>query len=418
MKIAIDTLGCKLNQAESEKLASRFAEAGHTLVGTVEEADIYILNTCTVTDAADAKSRHLLRQARRRNPEVMLVATGCFPERAPEALSRIDGVKLVTGNAHKLDLPEILAESGLLAAPEVTPPAAADSLKVISRTRAFIKIQDGCSGFCSYCIVPFVRGRETNLPAGQVIGEIRKRVSAGVKEAVLTGTEPGSYNDGGTDLAGLLRRVLVETEIPRIRLSSLQPDEITPGLINLWQDSRLCPHFHISLQSGSDSVLKRMNRRYSTEEYRSAVALLKSRVPGAAVTTDIIAGFPGETEEEYRESLEICRKSGFARIHVFPFSKRPGTTAANMPDQVPDSIRKHRSQKLRILGRECAESFRQGFTGSVLDVLWEQRSRGDWSGYTGNYIRVYTGSSDNLANRITPVKLAKPYRDGMWGEIL
>jgi len=412
MKIYIDTLGCKLNQAETELLASRFIEAGYMMVSSIEEADIYILNTCTVTQTADAKSRQLLRHARRKNPKVMLAAAGCYVRRAPEALAHIDGVIATADNDTKLKLPEILAAAGYPGSREITD----SGIRFVSRTRATIKIQDGCSNFCSYCIVPFVRGIETSIPADQVIKDIRHRVSDGVKEVILTGTEIGLYNHDGIDLFGLIKRVLSETGVIRLRLSSLQPDEITPELISLWDDNRLCRHFHLSLQSGSDTVLRRMNRRYTLREYLSAVSLIKSHLPDAAITTDIIAGFPGETEQEYEESLKVCRETGFARIHVFPFSKRPGTAAARMPEQAADSIKTQRSRNLRVISRECAESYRQKFTGSVMDVLWEHQSGGSWSGYTGNYIRVYSGSKEDLTNRITPVRLLRLYKDGMWGE--
>ena len=417
MKITFVTLGCKLNQAETELLAGRFTEAGHEYVDSVEDADVYILNTCTVTATADAKSRHLLRQAHRRNPGAVLVAAGCYAERDAGTLSRIEGVRLTAGNTEKLRLPEILAEAGYLTRPETPGRSPEAGIPVSPRTRAFIRIQDGCSNFCSYCIVPFVRGPERSLPAEQVVLDIKRRVSGGVKEVVLTGTEIGSYYDSGLDLEGLLEKVLAETDIRRLRISSLQPDEITPSLLNLWQDPRMCPHFHLSLQSGSDSVLRRMNRCYTSAGYRAAVDLIRSVVPGVAITTDIIVGFPGETDDEYRETVELCRETGFARLHVFPYSQRPGTAAADMPGQVPDTVRRLRNQYLGVIARESAESYHRGFTGITVDVLWEQQSRGAWSGHTGNYITVYTRSDEDLSNTITSVRLMKLYRDGMWANI-
>jgi threonylcarbamoyladenosine tRNA methylthiotransferase MtaB len=240
----------------------------------------------------------------------------------------------------------------------------------------------------------------------------------GFKEVVLTGTEIGSYSYNGINLKKLLETILVETSIVRLRLSSLQPQEISPELIYLWNDPRLCPHFHLSLQSGSDSVLKRMKRRYSVSDYKKAVFLIRTVVPDAAITTDIIAGFPGETEEEFQESYEFCRRIGFARIHVFPYSKRQGTEAARMPLQVADSVRTLRSQNLLALARECTQIYRQKFLGSTMTVLWEQQSNGIWSGHTGNYIKVYTRSDLELNNKLLPVKLDKIYKDGVWGEIV
>lgn len=417
MKIALDTLGCKLNQAETELLSRRFREEGHTVVTSKNNADIYILNTCTVTHTADAKSRQLLRKIHRQNPNAILVATGCYVQRSPETFDRIEGVRLIAGNADKLNLPAILKKNGLLQkSGSKTPQQPFEDIHE-SRTRSFIRIQDGCSNFCSYCIVPFVRGAEKSLPVDNILKQIKDRVSGGTKEVVLTGTEIGSYNSNGVKLRELLARILTEADVQRLRLSSLQPDEITPDLLDLWNDRRLCPHFHISLQSGSDAVLERMNRRYDTTIFRKTVSLIRSRLPDVAITTDIITGFPGETVEEHQASLDMCREMGFARIHVFPYSRRPGTAAAMIPVQVPDGVKTQRNRNLGILARYCAESYRQGSTGRTMDVLWETQSGGIWSGYTGNYIRVYARNKSNLTNIINRVTLGDLYRDGMWGTL-
>jgi len=417
VKIVLSTLGCKLNQAEIELLAHRFREEGHTIITSIDDADIYILNTCTVTHTADAKSRQLLRKIHRLNPNVILVATGCYAQRIPETFDRIEGLRLIANNDEKLNLPAILKKKGFLQESVTETPQQFNQDILESRTRSFIGIQDGCSYFCSYCIVPFVRGKETSLPADDVLKQINDRVSNGIKEIVLTGTEIGSYDSDGVKLPELLVRILTESDVQRLRLSSLQPDEVTPGLLDLWNDGRLCPHFHISLQSGSDSVLQRMNRRYDTSVFRKTVSLIRSRLPDVAITTDIITGFPGETDEEYQASFEMCREMGFARTHVFPYSRRPGTAAATMPVQVPDSVKTQRNRNLGILSRECAESYRYGFTGRTLDVLWETQSGGLWSGYTGNYIRIYTRSKSDLANKMDRVTLQELYKDGMWGKI-
>ena len=417
MKIALDTLGCKLNQAETELLSRRLREEGHTVVSSRDNPDIYILNTCTVTHTADAKSRQLLRKIHRQNPNAILIATGCYVQRSPETFDNIDGVKLIVGNADKLNLPALLKKNDSLQHSETKTQQQSFKDMSESRTRSFIRIQDGCSNFCSYCIVPFVRGREKSIPADDVLKQIKDRVSEGIKEIVLTGTEIGSYKSDGTGLQELLIRILDESNVQRLRLSSLQPDEVTPGLLDLWDDRRLCPHFHISLQSGSNAVLKNMNRRYDTAIFSRAVALIRSRLPDVAITTDIITGFPGETVEEYQESLGMCREMGFARIHVFPYSRRPGTAASMMPVQVPDSVKTQRNRNLGLLARQCAELYRRGFTGRNMDVLWETQSGGIWSGYTGNYVRIYTRSKSNLANKINQVRLENLYRDGMWGKI-
>jgi threonylcarbamoyladenosine tRNA methylthiotransferase MtaB len=400
-RIALDTVGCKLNQAETQLLARQLARAGYRLVAPEDGADVYVLNTCTVTRVADGKCRRLLKSARRRNPGALVVAIGCYVERDRQELAQIKGVDLVLDNSQKMDLLPRLEQSGRLLRP------GAVSSHADFRTRAFIKVQDGCNNFCSYCIVPMVRGREKSLPLEQVLDEVKSRVADGYKEVVLTGTEIGAYNDKGIGLKELLRRILADTGVARLRLSSLQPQEITPALIGLWQDERLCRHFHLSLQSGSGAVLKRMKRRYTTADYKRAVELIRKAVPGAAVTTDVIVGFPGETEAEFRESYDFARQMDFARIHVFTYSPRPGTKAADTPRQVDDKIKRERSRRMLALGRACVRSFRKGFLGQTLMVLWEKETGGVWSGLTDNYIRAYTRSDDDLANRLMPVELVE-----------
>ncbi|MHB8104281.1 MAG: tRNA (N(6)-L-threonylcarbamoyladenosine(37)-C(2))-methylthiotransferase MtaB [Dehalococcoidales bacterium] len=411
--VALDSLGCKLNQAEIQSLARQLEAAGYRLVDADAKADIYILNTCSVTHVADRKSRHLLRLARRRNPTARLVAIGCYAQRAPAELAKIEGVELVLGNDRKMNLLNLLADSvsRRQAAPVPSGPNA------VRRTRAFLKIQDGCKNFCAYCIVPFVRKREQNVAADSILALVKGLVANSYREVVLTGTEIGGYKSSDVNLTGLIKRILAETPLPRLRLSSLQPHQIFPEFIELWGNLRLCPHFHLSLQSGSDAVLKRMKRRYSVDDYRNAVKLIRDVVPDAAITTDVIVGFPGETDAEFKETLALCREIQFARIHVFPFSPRPGTAAATMPQQISDAVKKERSNKMLALSKDSVKAFQQRFMGKTLDVLWEQESNGVWSGLTGNYIKVYTKSSKALANLILPVKLLKPYRDGVWGEV-
>ncbi len=417
MRVALDSLGCKLNQAETELLAKQLAEAGYYLVSPTDEADVYILNTCTVTHIADSKSRHRLRLAHRRNPDALVVATGCYAERAPQELAQIEGVDLVVGNDEKPYLLRLLEESGRLTSPGCVRGNSTNSHYNGFRTRAFIKVQDGCSSFCSYCIVPLVRVREKSTPVDQIVAEVRHRMANGYKEVVLTGVKIGSYNSDGVNLKGLLEHILGETDITRLRLSSLQPQEISPELIGLWRDSRLCRHFHLSLQSGSDGVLNRMKRRYSVSDYQRAVSLIRALVPEAAITTDIIVGFPGETEEEFEQSYNFCRQMEFARIHVFTYSPRRGTQAARMPGQVRDTVEKQRSQNLLALAKECIQSFSQRFLGRTMPVLWEKQTDRLWSGLTDNYIKVYTKSKKDLTNKLLPVKLIDIREDGVWGEV-
>ncbi|HEY51510.1 MAG TPA: tRNA (N(6)-L-threonylcarbamoyladenosine(37)-C(2))-methylthiotransferase MtaB [Dehalococcoidia bacterium] len=411
IRIALDTLGCKLNQAEAETLARELAAAGYTLVRSVAEADIYILNTCTVTHIADRKARNLLRQAHRRNGAARLIAIGCYAERSPQELAGIEGVDLVLGNDRKTQVLDKLRASGCLAS---LPPGEHNGYDY-GRNRSFLKIQDGCRDFCSYCIVPLVRRKVKSVPVEKVIAEVKDRIAGGAREVVLTGTEVGAYHCDGINFAGLLKRILAETGVTRLRLSSLQPQEVSAELLELWEDSRLCPQFHLSLQSGSDSVLRRMKRRYTSADYQYAVALIRRELPDTAITTDVIAGFPGETEAEFKESHDFCRRTGFARIHVFPYSRRPGTEAADITDQVSDKVKRERVKKMLALAGESALNFRQHFLGRAMPVLWEQKSNGVWSGYTANYIRVYTRSNEDLTNQLVPVKLESIYQDGVWG---
>jgi threonylcarbamoyladenosine tRNA methylthiotransferase MtaB len=393
-RIALETLGCKLNQAETETLARQLSGAGFYVVSPDDEFDVYILNSCTVTAAADAKARHLLRLAFRRGPEAVLVLTGCFNESVSRLKDEMPNLKLILPNPDKSQLAERLRELGLT--------GGAGGKGEALRTRAFIKVQEGCSNFCAYCIVPFVRGKEACRPPGDIIGEINTRVSEGYKEIVLTGTEIGDYRCNGTGLSALIKKILAETRLARLRISSLQPPEITPGLLGNWRDARICPHFHLSLQSGSDDVLKRMNRRYDTEMYAEAAARIQAAVEGAAITTDIIVGFPGETEADFQQTCRLCETLGFTRIHVFTFSPRPSTSAARMSGQVPEWIKRERAQR-----------YRATFLGNTMEVLWEQQKEGLWSGYTGNYLRAFTRDAKIKANDITTIKLSKLFKDGI-----
>ena len=415
IKVALDTLGCKLNQAETELLARQLAAAGYQLVSPADEADVYILNTCTVTHIADSKSRHRLRLAHRRNPDALVVATGCYAQRAPRELAQIEGVSLVLGNNEKAYLPLLLKECGCMGSPVSVQQGLTINHHPGFRTRALVKVQDGCNSFCSYCIVPLVRGREKSLPVDQVVDEVRHRVAQGYKEVVLTGVKIGSYNYDGVNLKGLLEHLLNETGVERLRLSSLEPWEISPELIELWREQRLCPHFHLSLQSGSNGVLSRMKRHYSISDYEQSLSLIRNLVPEAAITTDIMVGFPGETDEEFEESYDFCRRVEFARIHVFSYSPRQGTQAARLPHQVSDRVKKERSQKMLALAKESAQNFSRRFLGRTMAVLFEQQSNGVWSGHTANYIKVYTKSSNDLTNKLLPVRLVEIYKDGVWG---
>lgn len=424
---AVHTLGCKLNQAESEALAADLAAQGLT-VTTGNAADIFIINSCSVTHTADGKSRHLVRMLRSLNPEATIAVTGCYAERAKEELIEC-GADMVCGNREK----KLLA--GLLAA-RLPQKRFNPAAKQAGRVRSFIKIQDGCNKFCSYCIVPFVRPTLYSVDVDTVVKEIRSRTGDGYKEIVLTGTEIGSYCSNGLELIDMIKLILRETSVARLHLSSLQPQEITRDLLGLWQDGRLCQHFHIALQSGSDGVLKRMGRRYTTGIFRKAGEMVRAAVPDASVTTDIIVGFPGESEEEFKESYEFCLRMKFAALHIFPYSARPGTMAAQMPGKVSEKVKKQRSGIMLELGANSADEFARRFMGQTREVLWEkevQHHSGIYSGLTDNYIRTYARSSREIDNTISKVRLIdhagnsgpsfigrskRRKHGGLWGELL
>ncbi|MCD6567595.1 MAG: tRNA (N(6)-L-threonylcarbamoyladenosine(37)-C(2))-methylthiotransferase MtaB [Dehalococcoidia bacterium] len=418
MKVALYTLGCKLNQAETELLASRFSEAGYQLVASNEAADICIANTCTVTHIADRKSRHWLRMARRRNPDALIVATGCYAQRAPQELAPL--ADLVSDNGEKGRLLETV--QGLL--PRVFPPPTGKpcraNLNGNARIRSLIKIQDGCNTPCSYCIVPTVRPYEYSLPPSMIIEQIEAKVTAGYREVVLTGTKVGCYSCEGKSLGDLVRLILSETGIERLRLSSLQPQEISPDLLSLWQDKRLCRHFHLALQSGSEATLRKMKRRYALNDYVKTTHSIREAIPGAAITTDIMVGFPGESDEDFEQSYRFCQQADFAGIHVFPYSRRQGTEADALPNQVRNQTKQARTWRMLELAQACQQKFREQFAGNSLPVLWEKETSpgsGIYSGLTDNYIRVFARSRRSLSNKITAARLLTPCKQGMQGEL-
>ena len=398
--VSIETLGCKLNQAESESLALRLAAMGYRLVSPSKAADVYILNTCTVTRIADRKSRYLLRLARRRNQDATIIAMGCYADRDAKELEKLKCLDSIISNSDKESLPELIERKRR--------PVSNDTHNAdVLRTRSMVKIQEGCDHFCSYCIVPYVRGHERSRTPDEVVEEIESRVSMGFKEVVLTGTKIGAYRPG---LETLIERILGGTDVQRLRLSSLQLDDITSGLLSLWNDTRLCRHLHLPLQSGSDPVLKRMNRPYGTFTYKATIERIRKAVPQVSITTDIIVGFPGETDEEFEESYRFCRHMAFANLHVFSYSERPGTAAAATPDQIDGKIKKDRSKRMLKLARESVARFNEQFCGETIPVLWESEiSPGTWDGLTDNYIRVITHSDRPLKNEITDAKLGGTY---------
>jgi len=416
--VSVLTLGCKLNQADSEVIARRLAGNGvRVLDRAVPGAAAFVINSCSVTHVADRKARHLVRMARRLSPDAEIVLTGCYAETAPADIAKQTGADAVLPNVEKPSISDRLLER----LRDRGDPSAGCPILIRRdlRTRAFIKIQEGCNELCAFCIVPYTRGRETSVPIDYAVAEVRAREADGVQEVVLTGTQLGNYGrDAGDREEGprrLLEALLRHTSVQRIRLSSLQAQDISPALLALWEDRRLCPHFHLPLQSGSDRVLKRMRRRYSPDDYRRAVALIRERVPDVAITTDVIAGFPGETDPDFEATIQICREIGFAAIHAFPYSRRPHTAAALMSGHLVPPVRRARLERLLHLGGESSIAFRRRFLGRTMQVLWEERRDGRWQGLTGNYIRAHASDDRDLSNRLLPTRLASLEDEGVVG---
>lgn len=390
--VAIETHGCKLNAADSQQMARRLLESGFRIAGSGEAPDVFVLNSCTVTHVADRKARHAIAAARRRHPEALIVATGCYAERDPERVAAVAGVDLVVSNREKKHVAERIAAClGRTLTPCAEGAPADASAYLLGRTRASVRIQEGCDQVCAYCIVPRVRGRERSVPGDALVSQVNRLVQDGCQEVVLTGTQLGTY---GFDLPEahlphLLGRLLRETGAKRLRVSSLQPPELTGELLNLWTGEgagRLCPHFHVPLQAGSDSVLRRMRRKYTAQQFLDAVYRIRDVIPNAAVTTDIIAGFPGESGEDFESTLAVVERARFADAHVFPYSARPGTSAAHFRDQVPVSERVERAARLRAVTDKQAHLFRSGLVGQVRTVLWEQEAPP--RGLTEDYVRA------------------------------
>lgn len=456
-RVAILTLGCKVNYSETEALAENFQQAGYALVDPEgsDAPDVFIVNTCTVTHVAGRKSRQMLRRAKRGNPQTLVVATGCHVYTSREEVEAIREVDLVVGKAEEERMVELVSERlqyELPFRPEPSPFLFAggfnrqdeSGFKGIAsnyRTRAMVKIQDGCNAGCAFCIVPTARGGPRSIGIAEVVEGVRRKVSAGYQEVVLTGVHLGKYRapslTGNSDerpvrLKALLEALLSEIDIPRLRITSLEPQDYDPTLLELWQgDLRLARHFHLALQAGCDATLARMRRGYNTEKYARIVEQIRRELPDASITTDVIVGFPGETEAEFEATLDFAERMNFAKIHVFPFSPREGTLAATMPDQVSDGAKKERGERLRLLSDELSRRWRSRFVGEIRPVLWEftdtsvtppENALFRWSGLTDNYLRVYAAAGRDLHNQITPVRLlglaGQGDAEGMSGEIL
>lgn len=421
MKVNLKTLGCRLNEAESETWANQFQMAGHTIVRSPDEADLIILNTCAVTGEAARKSRQMIRRLHRGNPTAKLVVSGCYATLETDRAAAELGVDLIVPNQEKQRLAELIKERLI---PDAMPEAASEPGQVAlfqqGRQRAFIKVQDGCRHRCTFCIVTIARGAERSHPADQIVVEINRLHRQGVHEVILTGVHLGGYGaDYGGSLESLLREILDQTGIPRIRLGSLEPWELAPSFFRLFRDPRLMPHLHLPLQSGSDSVLRRMARRCKTEDFRRLADQARNEIADLNLTTDIMVGFPGETEREWQESLANIEKIGFGHLHIFTYSARAGTRAANFANPVPRPEKKKRAEVLHQLAASMkADTFKR-YLGRQFPVLWEARpdagersGEGRVSGYTPNFLRVSTKALPGLENTIRAVRLARVLESG------
>ena len=424
MKIYLDTIGCRLNQSEIESMAMQFREAGHEIVASPNQAEMAVVNTCAVTNDAAADSRRRIRSIARAGVG-QIIPTGCWATLQPKEAAALPNVLKVVPNHQKDHLAaEVFTPDSASHAFDLEPLSRQPLPGLHHRTRAFIKVQDGCDNHCTFCVTTVARGEGRSRPAADVLLDIQSALNGGTREIVLTGVHLGSWGqDFGQHLKDLIQVILRETDMPRLRLSSLEPWDLDAEFFSLWAERRLMPHLHLPLQSGCESTLKRMARKTTPESFRGLVAAARRVLPEVAVTTDIIAGFPGETEAEFAESLAFVRAMDFAGGHVFTYSQRPGTGAARMKGQVRPEVRKERNHILRAALDDAEKSYRQKFIGRKMSVLWESTSELDewgWQmeGLTGNYLRVKAVASSPRWNEIDPVAIHELQADGLRGVIL
>jgi len=430
-KVAFYTLGCKVNQYESAAMAELFEKRGYEIVDFDSEADVYVINTCDVTNESGRKSRQIIRKAIRKNPAAKVAVVGCYAQLEPDKVSKLPGVAVVIGtkDRHRIvDLveraracDEQVVEVGNIMQQRTFEEIAFKGHR--QRTRAFLKIQEGCNMFCSYCIIPYARGPVRSRPLESIISEAKSLAEDGFKEIVLTGIHLGLYGfdfkEKKNYLLGVISEISKIEGIERIRLSSIEALELTDEFLDgLLKISNFCHHFHIPLQSGCDSVLKRMNRRYSIADFQNRVNYIRKLMPDVSITTDVIVGFPGETEEEFLQTESFIKELEFAKLHVFPFSPRRGTVAADMPDQIEKAVKIERSHRLIELSEKLEHAFREKFVNSRMDVLFEEKMTDDkYEGLTENYIKVVVESDEDLHNQIRTVKLLKNANDFILGKI-
>ena len=427
MKIGFYTLGCKVNQYETQAMEQLLAGLGHEIASFEEDCHIYIINTCSVTAVADKKNRAVIRRCRREHPDSVIAVCGCYTQQAPEAAEKLE-VDVIGGSGEREAFLQQLLKTAEDRLPrrqldaalkrrqfEVLPPGGLEG-----RTRAMLKVQDGCVNFCTYCIIPYTRGPVRSAPLDLAVEQAKLLAEKGYRELVVTGIEIASW---GVDLPGkpplteLITAICQAVPDLRVRLGSLEPRIVTEAFCESLKNlPNLCPQFHLSMQSGSDTVLQRMKRKYDTARYLESVTLLYRHFPNCAVTTDMIVAFPGETEEEFEESLRFIQKCKFADMHIFPYSRRPGTPADKMPGQHPNAVKEDRSRKAIAVATQMSADYRAAMVGTVAQVLFEEPEGDFFVGHTPNYVKVYVKGKD-LHNQIKPVTLTAPHKDGLLGTI-
>lgn len=433
-KIAFYTLGCKVNQADTASMENLFLRSGHQLVSFDGEADVYIINTCVVTNTGQRKSRQTIHRAIRKNPNALIVVTGCYPQTAAEEVKAIAGVDMIIGNQDRAQIVQLVEErlahrqtDTLDAVHKLTASTAFEEMAagdITDKTRAFLKIQEGCNQFCTYCIIPYARGPLRSRSLESIRTETQRLISAGFKEIVLIGIHLGCYgkeNPDGPTLYDAVKTVLDVPGVQRLRLGSLESVEVEPRLLTLMQeDARFCRHLHLPLQSGCDKTLQTMHRPYTTAKFKTLLADIKTKVPDIAITTDVIVGFPGETEADFETTCKFAESCGFSKMHIFPFSARKGTPAEKFAGAVAEAVKKERADILGKIDETMHKTFMQAMVGQTEEVLFEQPAGEDYfEGLTGNYQRVFVKSGGrNLGGEILPVKITTFDGEKLLGEII
>ncbi|MCX6135636.1 MAG: tRNA (N(6)-L-threonylcarbamoyladenosine(37)-C(2))-methylthiotransferase MtaB [Ignavibacteriales bacterium] len=428
-KVAVHTLGCKLNFAESSTIARQFRSHGYEVVAIDEPADVCVINTCSVTERADRECRQVVRRALRHSPNAYVIVAGCYAQLRPEQLAAIPGVDLVLGTSEKFEIFRYSKDfiksecSRTFVAPVKNADTFLEASSVGSndRTRAFLKIQDGCDYSCAFCTIPLARGASRSTPIPAILSQAKSVVAEGYQEVVLTGVNVGDYGTKiGTSLAELLGQLALIDGLSRIRISSVEPNLLTDDLISLWAaNPKICNHFHIPLQGGNDDILRGMRRRYLTDLYRSRVERIQSLIPEAGIGADVIAGFPGETDEIFEQTYKFLVELPISYLHVFTYSERPNTAALTLPSRIEPRVRFQRSEMLRNLSLKKRQAFLGGLTGSTRDVLFEEKlPSGEWTGLTGEYARVRVKTDADLSNQIKRIEITHPEGEDCIGKLV